>query len=266
MTSVLIAIAGFVVPLMLFAPLVIFMGTSGADDISMLGGLVTLLQIVLAFCGAVLGILLGAVRNKKPVFIVLFSVFGLYFLALAGRVAVSFFLVELRTTLLVFTTIELIPLILTAILLLCAFADYIKIKRSPPPVRVYSPYVVMHTPNSPIPPQEGIPYWQTAGGAGQPVPWQGWQHGQFNYNNHPKDTAFGVVSLVLGIVSLIISCFPFVGFIGILPLIFGIIAVKKKNNMGIAGLVLGIIALVFALLMTSIFFFDSNFLASQSDF
>jgi len=254
--SVLIAIAGFLLPAFLLFPL--FMFDLENASIASVGMLIVLFQIILSVCGAGLGIAVGVVRNKKIVFIMLFSALGLYFLALAGRVAVSFFIVEIRTAIIVFTMIEALPLILVAILLLYAFIDYIKIKRRPPqytPV-YYNPNVVMYTPNSPVP--QNIPP-QQIGVTGQNMQWQGqgWQQqNQHYYNNQPKDTAFGVTSLILGVISLIIGCFPFVGLIGVLPIVFGILAIKKNNKMGIAGLILGIIALAFATFMTAFFVID----------
>lgn len=61
----------------------------------------------------------------------------------------------------------------------------------------------------------------------------------------------GVASLVLGIVGLICSFIPCIGWMGGLPLgllglIFGIVAIKKEKGkgLGIAGLVTGAIALL----------------------
>ena len=74
----------------------------------------------------------------------------------------------------------------------------------------------------------------------------------------------GVASLVLGIISVIFAWIPFCGYIALVPaivgLILGIVNVVKqskieggKKGLGIAGVVLNIIALVFIIFYTIVF-------------
>ncbi len=77
-----------------------------------------------------------------------------------------------------------------------------------------------------------------------------------------KGSGFAIASLVLGILSVLLGWLPFVGWIlVILALVFGILALIKikkgtasGKNMAIAGLVLGGIGLLFAIMMGAFVF------------
>lgn len=74
----------------------------------------------------------------------------------------------------------------------------------------------------------------------------------------PKTTnGWGIAGFVISIVSLLLSCIPFISFIALVPAPFGIITsvvglvVKgKKRGFAIAGLVLSIVAIVMGLLLS----------------
>ena len=68
--------------------------------------------------------------------------------------------------------------------------------------------------------------------------------------NKTESKGFSIASMVLGIVSLVLSCFIYISVpCAILAIIFGVIGMKKGGKgMGIAGLVLGIITIVLWLL------------------
>ncbi|OJU12280.1 MAG: hypothetical protein BGN88_03910 [Clostridiales bacterium 43-6] len=67
---------------------------------------------------------------------------------------------------------------------------------------------------------------------------------------HPKK-GFAIASLVLGLVSVVISCFIYVAVpAGIIGIILGALALKAgKNGMAMAGLVLSIIGIVFSIVL-----------------
>ena len=83
---------------------------------------------------------------------------------------------------------------------------------------------------------------------------------QFNFDGSPmppkpekkKGDGFATASLVLGIVALVLSCpcccclYPVAGICAILAIVFSVISLQKsgKNGKAIAGLVLGIVALL----------------------
>ena len=70
---------------------------------------------------------------------------------------------------------------------------------------------------------------------------------------------FGIASMVLGIIALLITllscCLPFMlilsGLLGLLSIIFGIIAIAKKRGkgMGIAGLICSVVGLLLAIVI-----------------
>ena len=80
-----------------------------------------------------------------------------------------------------------------------------------------------------------------------------------------KGSGFAIASLVLGIISILLGWIPFVGWIlVILALVFGILALIKikkgeasGKNMAIAGLILGGISILFAIMM-GVFVFMSD--------
>ena len=63
--------------------------------------------------------------------------------------------------------------------------------------------------------------------------------------NKTESKGLSIASMVLGIVSLVLSCFVYISVpCAILAIIFGIVGMKKGGRgMGIAGLVLGIISI-----------------------
>lgn len=68
--------------------------------------------------------------------------------------------------------------------------------------------------------------------------------------NSNQNSGFSIASLVLGIISIILFCIPYISIPGsILAIIFGCIGKNKGGKgMAIAGLVLGIIALALYIL------------------
>lgn len=77
------------------------------------------------------------------------------------------------------------------------------------------------------------------------------------YQNRPPEepAGFAIASLVLGIISLVISCLGINIITGILALIFGIIHMVKYNTrrgMAIAGIVLGAISIVIFIALVAI--------------
>lgn len=74
----------------------------------------------------------------------------------------------------------------------------------------------------------------------------------------PKGNGFGVAALVLGIVSIVFSIIPLMGFIafilGPLAVIFGIIGMTRKftkKGTSITGLILGALSVVIAIIVTA---------------
>lgn len=88
---------------------------------------------------------------------------------------------------------------------------------------------------------------------------------QFNFDGSPmppkpekkKGDGFATASLVLGIVALVLSCpcccclYPVAGICAILAIVFSAISLQKsgKNGKAIAGLVLGIVALLIVIII-----------------
>lgn len=69
-----------------------------------------------------------------------------------------------------------------------------------------------------------------------------------------KQSAFGIASLVIGIISLVFSCFGF-GFLGVLGFVFAIVAFMQKDRAkgtAIAGLITSIIAFLISFFMVVI--------------
>lgn len=64
--------------------------------------------------------------------------------------------------------------------------------------------------------------------------------------NEKETKGFGITAMVLGIISIILFCVPYISVpCAILSIIFGIIGIKKLGKgMAITGLVLGIITIV----------------------
>ncbi|MCX8159048.1 MAG: DUF4190 domain-containing protein [Candidatus Pacearchaeota archaeon] len=64
------------------------------------------------------------------------------------------------------------------------------------------------------------------------------------------DNSFGIASVILGIVGLVMSVFVFPIIISIVGLIFGIVQYKKsKNKWAIWGIVISILGIILALLL-----------------
>ena len=59
-----------------------------------------------------------------------------------------------------------------------------------------------------------------------------------------KEAFLGIIACVLGILSLALSCIPYIGTVGIVPLICGVIAIRQRDKYGILGLVLGMISIL----------------------
>ena len=77
------------------------------------------------------------------------------------------------------------------------------------------------------------------------------------YQNRPPEelAGFAIASLVLGIISLLISCLGINIITGILALVFGIIHMVKYNTrrgMAIAGIVLGVVSIVVFVVLIAI--------------
>lgn len=84
--------------------------------------------------------------------------------------------------------------------------------------------------------------------------------------NVPEKKGLAIVSMVLGILAVVTSCFPFVSVVlGLVALILGIMVIAKKTGgkgMAIAGIVTGAIGLLFGIYMTisyMVFFNDPNY-------
>jgi hypothetical protein len=79
------------------------------------------------------------------------------------------------------------------------------------------------------------------------------------YNQPLKSTGFGTAALILGIVSIVFSIIPVLGFIafilGPLAIIFGIIGITRKftkKGMYITGIILGALSIIIAIIVTVI--------------
>lgn len=79
-----------------------------------------------------------------------------------------------------------------------------------------------------------------------------------NKMNQPPETAnkqqngFGIAGLIIGIIALLLSCLAIGGFLGIIGLIFSIIAITKKNQKrgaAIAGIILNGISVIILILL-----------------
>ena len=80
------------------------------------------------------------------------------------------------------------------------------------------------------------------------------QQYQDTYRNIPPEepAGFAIASLVLGIISLVLSCTMINIITGILALVFGIVHMVKyqsRKGMAIAGIVLGIISIVIMIIL-----------------
>lgn len=70
--------------------------------------------------------------------------------------------------------------------------------------------------------------------------------------NTAKQSGLGIAGMIIGIISLLLSCFVVGGFLGIIGLILSIVAIKqkdRKSGMSIAGVVLNTIAIVIMIIM-----------------
>ncbi|MCI8464318.1 MAG: DUF4190 domain-containing protein [Lachnospiraceae bacterium] len=89
-------------------------------------------------------------------------------------------------------------------------------------------------------------------------------HGQGGYSQYPESspgqTGFSIASLVLGILAVCSCCLPIITIpLGILAVIFAVLGMKSINRgLAIAGLILGILALVLGLMMFVILLLSSD--------
>jgi len=242
-TGVLVTVAGFLMPAMLvYYMLALIIGGEFAGNSGMagVGIILTLAKIAIALCGAILGIVLCVIRNKKPIFVALLIIYALYFVITIGSVAINYFIQSIGVVLQVFSMIEMLSTILMAILILCAFANHIVIGQKNMATEGMSPMV--HTNQNYVPPNNMY----IAPNNIQPPQFFGQYHPTYPPQNQSDNgQTLGVLALVFGIISIIASCIPFVGIgVGSIPLICGILSASKKNGLGIAGLVLGSVAMV----------------------
>ena len=80
-------------------------------------------------------------------------------------------------------------------------------------------------------------------------------YGNNGYNNYPKESAgFGIASMVLGIISIVLMCWPYVSIpTSIIGLILGAVGCKKVagKGMAVAGVVCSLITLGIALIIVA---------------
>lgn len=130
------------------------------------------------------------------------------------------------------------------------------------------PYGQQPTPGQPDAYQPAAQGWNQPGWSQPADQQQAWappvaQYGQQPWGQPPigyaqprKKTGMSIAALVLGIVGLVASPFPFGSYVAILlailAVIFGIIGVRRRVNKGmaIAGIVLGAVALIIAVIMS----------------
>ncbi|MCL2370565.1 MAG: hypothetical protein FWC80_05000 [Firmicutes bacterium] len=248
-TGVLVTVAGFLMPAMLgYYMLALVIGGSGSagnSDMMNVGGLLTLAKIIIAFVGAILGIVLCVIRNKKPIFVALLIMYALYFVITIGSVAINYFMQSIGVVLQVFSMIEMLSTILMAILILCAFANHTVLGQKNMAAEGMSP--MAHANQNYVPPNNMyIAPNNISAPQIQPSQFFGQYHPTYlPQNQSDNGQTLGVLALVFGIISIMASCVPFVGIgVGSIPLICGILSASKKNGLGIAGLVLGSVAMV----------------------
>lgn len=91
-----------------------------------------------------------------------------------------------------------------------------------------------------------------------------------NQYKEPKETnTMAVISMVVGIIALISCCaFPFAILLGVAAIVLAILSKKGKpfSGFAIAGLVLGIMGVIFGLLMFAYIMFVTWMYQSNPDF
>ncbi len=94
----------------------------------------------------------------------------------------------------------------------------------------------------------------------------GYNYGQQNGNNKSESEGFGIASLILGIVTVLLFCTCISWITGILAIIFGILQLVKGNKKGMAvvGLITGGIGLVASIILYILIFFTG--LGSYSNY
>ena len=104
-------------------------------------------------------------------------------------------------------------------------------------------------------------YGQSNGGTdygyGQSNDSAGYNYGQPNGNNKSESEGFGVASLILGIITVLLFCTCISWITGILAIIFGILQLVKGNKKGMAivGLITGGIGFVVSIILYILIFF-----------
>ena len=129
-------------------------------------------------------------------------------------------------------------------------------QQTPPPAAPYGqdPYAQQQQPPYGYPQQQGY------GGYQQP--------GYGGYGPTGENNGIAIASMVVGIVSMVGICF-FGGFLGIVAIGLGIPALNKSKttgtgrNQAIAGIVLGALSLLLAIVFVIIAFSSSNFSGSS---
>ncbi len=104
-------------------------------------------------------------------------------------------------------------------------------------------------------------YGQSNGGTdygyGQSNDSAGYNYGQPNGNNKSESEGFGIASLILGIITVLLFCTCISWITGILAIIFGILQLVKGNKKGMAivGLITGGIGFVVSIILYILIFF-----------
>ena len=104
-------------------------------------------------------------------------------------------------------------------------------------------------------------YGQSNGGTdygyGQSNDSAGYNYGQPNGNNKSESEGFGIASLILGIITVLLFCTCISWITGILVIIFGILQLVKGNKKGMAivGLITGGIGFVVSIILYILIFF-----------
>ena len=104
-------------------------------------------------------------------------------------------------------------------------------------------------------------YGQSNGGTdygyGQSNDSAGYNYGQPNGNNKSESEGFGIASLILGIITVLLFCTCISWITGILAIIFGVLQLVKGNKKGMAivGLITGGIGFVVSIILYILIFF-----------
>ena len=102
---------------------------------------------------------------------------------------------------------------------------------------------------------------------GEPVQYNNTQHYDDPYQNAPAEEpgGFAIASLVLGILSLVLSCFYINVVTGIISIILGAVHLAKRRTrrgMAIAGIICSIISIVLLVIIVAI---GLAFISSNAD-